>query len=136
MGAFFATASGVPVPLTVLLALGGVALVNFGLEQVIPFRADRRPLGTQTDLVHLVLSGLAPHMIVAGLISLVATVSLGLATAVGRLGVWHRMGLDSLPAIAGWPWRWFCSTSTCRHHRVMHEVPALADSRGAPRAET
>ena len=129
MGAFFATAEGVPVPLTVLMVLGGVALVNLGLERAIPFRADWATdrAETQTDLVHLVLSGLAPHLIVAGLISLGASVSgVGLATAVGRLGVWHRMGLDTLPAIAQVGLA-VVLLDLCLywHHRVMHEVPAL-----------
>ncbi|HCH67003.1 MAG TPA: hypothetical protein DFR83_29650, partial [Deltaproteobacteria bacterium] len=129
MGAFVAIARSVPVPLVVLLALLGVVLVNVGLERVIPFReswaSDRAE--TQTDLVHLFLSGLAPHVIVAALISLGAGISgVGLASVVGNMGLWHRLGLTGLPVVAQ-----VCLTVVLLdfclywHHRVMHEVPFL-----------
>jgi len=127
--ALVSTRAGLPTALVVGGTLLSVAGLNHLLERVIPFRADwaTDKEESHTDLVHLLLSGLAPHAIVAGLVSLGATLTgVGLASRVGTLGLWHRVGLDALPV----PLQVAAAVvllDLCLywHHRWMHEIPAL-----------
>ena len=127
--AVVSTRAGLPAAIVVVGTLLSVAGLNHLLERVIPFREDwaTDEAESHTDLVHLLLSGLAPHAIIAGVLALGATLTgVGLAARVGSLGLWHRVGLDALPV----PFQVAAAVvllDLCLywHHRWMHEIPAL-----------
>jgi len=129
VGAFTAITMGVPVPGVIIPVLLGVAGLNLLLERTIPYRSDWATdrAETWTDLIHLLLSGLAPHVLVAGLISLAASITgTGLTSWVGEFGFWHRAGLAELPVVIQ-VGAAILLLDLCLywHHRVMHEVPSL-----------